>query len=36
MGMIGPTVNETNALAQLLKDAEVPVARAARHGLTVG
>jgi hypothetical protein len=33
MGMIGPTVNETNALAQLLTDAEAPVARAARRAL---
>jgi hypothetical protein len=33
MGMIGPTVNETNALAELLKDADVPVARAARRAL---
>lgn len=33
IGMIGPTVNETNALAQALKDAEAPVARAARRAL---
>lgn len=33
MGMIGPTANETSALAQLLKDADVPVARAARRAL---
>jgi hypothetical protein len=33
MGMIGPTANETNALAQLLKDPEAPVARAARRAL---
>jgi len=33
MGMIGPTVSETNALARLLTDAEAPVARAARRAL---
>ena len=33
MGMIGPTINETNALAQLLRDAAAPVARAARRAL---
>lgn len=35
MGMIRPTFNETNALAQLLKDAELPVAQAARRALEV-
>ena len=33
MGMIGPTANETSALAPLLRDADVPVARAARRAL---
>jgi hypothetical protein len=33
MGMIRPTFNETNALAQLLKDADVSVSRAARRAL---
>ena len=33
MGMIGPTANETNALAQLLRDPVAPVAQAARRAL---
>ena len=33
IGMIGPSANETNALAQLLRDPEAPVARAARRAL---
>ena len=33
MGMIGPTANETNALAPLLRDPEALVARAARRAL---
>jgi hypothetical protein len=33
MGMIGPTTNETSALAQLLRDPVAPVAQAARRAL---